>query len=153
MKKDLAGFIPLLIDEQIYVPKHNGKILENATFPQNSSKITKLLVVHPPLSQEEEDLKQKIIKAIGFNLANTGLLELSPEDKIKFTILQENLKFKQIISFGIGIEQLGLNIQCPLYQPVIVKNTTLLISEKLIELSQKDKKNQLWQSLKQMFNL
>lgn len=149
----MNSFIPFLIQEEIYVSSNFNNQIPNVEWTKNENKITKLLLVHPTLTQEEQDLMQNIIKAIGFNLANMNSLTLTPEDNIKFTILQEKIGFQQLMSFGVSPKQLGLNIIAPLYHPLFINNTEILFSENLTELTKKDKKKRLWQSLKQMFNL
>lgn len=149
----MVDYIPYLIDEEIIIPSNAIESLEKLKLPKDGDKITKLLVVHPPINEEEQELMQKIVKAAGFNLTNAVAIELVPKDKLKFGVLQQKLGFQKLISFGILPEQLGLNINCPFYHPIVLGEVELLISEKLLNLKEKDKKNLLWQSLKLMFNL
>ncbi len=57
-----------------------------------------------------------------------------------------------VLVFGLSPSQIGLNIQVPLYKPLVFCDTTFLFSEKLSAIEpDKTRKTNLWQALRQMF--
>ncbi len=100
----------------------------------------------------EMDTLQKIISAIGYDLhRDVILLENQLVNSIE---LQRQYQVKAVISFGVPLSNLGINIQSKLYEPLIMRDIGILKVEDLSLISKdKNKKLLLWNSLKLMFNL
>ncbi len=100
----------------------------------------------------EMDTLQKIIAAIGYDLGKDVILL---ENQVVSSIgLHKQYQVKAVISFGVPLSSLGINIDAELYEPVKIREINILKAEDLSLITQdKNKKLLLWNSLKQMFGL
>jgi hypothetical protein len=100
----------------------------------------------------EMDTLQKIISAIGYDLdRDVILLENQLVSSIK---LHQQYQVKAVISFGVPLFNLGINIESKLYEPLEIRGIGVLKVEDLSLIAKdKSKKLLLWNGLKLMFGL
>lgn len=136
-------FLKELLKDDVYV------IVENKRYP--------LLVLvedtkSPFLEEKNEELLEKILQSVGIKVPETRLLNtahLLPEDG--FDSFQE-LPSKRVLSFGVDLKTLGLNLSLKKYELKTQDNITFLLADTLPEIAtDKEMKKKLWQGLKQLF--
>ncbi|NJK83500.1 MAG: hypothetical protein HC912_06420 [Saprospiraceae bacterium] len=100
----------------------------------------------------EMDTLRKIIAAVGYNLEQDVIL--LKNKAVSSIQLHQHYHTCKIISFGVALSTLGINIDIPLYQSVEIGAFQVLRAEDLSLIAQdKNKKMLLWNSLKAMFGL
>ncbi|MEQ1744990.1 MAG: hypothetical protein ABMA02_06175 [Saprospiraceae bacterium] len=99
------------------------------------------------------DFLKKILLAAGLELERDTLFaQIGPMEGGRILPAIQERQAEKILIFGTGPEQLGLNVQIPLYQPTVFYGATFLFSEKLSVIEpDKAKKTNLWQALRQLF--
>ncbi|MFN0014571.1 MAG: hypothetical protein ACKVU2_08490 [Saprospiraceae bacterium] len=99
------------------------------------------------------DFLKKILLAAGLELErDTLFVQMDPTENGRILPAIRERQADKIVVFGTLPAQLGLNIQIPLYQPVDFNGATFLFSEKLSVIeSDKTRKTNLWQALRQLF--
>jgi hypothetical protein len=131
-------------------------IPENSMLEQAKGGFAKRVFVaiqSEPAFPENINFLSKILTAAGLNLEqDTMFAELDPDPKTSFLPLVKEKQAECILVFGITPKQLGLNINCPLYQPFDFYGTTFLFADSLSRLEpDKTLKAKLWQALQQLF--
>jgi hypothetical protein len=105
-------------------------------------------------SSEREDYLKKIMSAAKLNLLEDCLiLRGSLETKFpNFVSMQDAHVIQKAVLFGIKPTDIGLNLDMPLYQPVVFNNCTFLFVDKIsvIEPS-KERRAALWACLQRIF--
>ncbi|MDZ7881067.1 MAG: hypothetical protein U5L45_25600 [Saprospiraceae bacterium] len=105
-------------------------------------------------SVEREDYLKKIMSAAKFNLPEDCLiLRGSHETKFpSFIDLKRTHNVDKAVLFGIKPSDLGLNLEIPLYQPIVFNKCVFLFVDKIsvIEPS-KERRAALWVCLQKIF--
>lgn len=100
----------------------------------------------------EMDTLQKIIAAIGYDLDKDVIL--LDNQLVSSMELHQQYQVKAVISFGVPLSNLGINVEAKLYEPIKIREISILKVEDLSLIAQdKNKKLLLWNSLKLMFGL
>jgi len=95
-----------------------------------------------------------ILKACKLSLSDTALVNAHNNKEINYKTLLEKFKPETILFFGIEPAALEFPLQFPHYQLQQYNNQTYLSAPALHELSaDKQKKMQLWASLKKLFSI
>lgn len=104
-------------------------------------------------SPENTDFLKKVLLAAGLDLEKDTLqLAIKHGESVSFLPLAKTKQAERILVFGILPNQIGLHINCPLYEPVQFYGVELLFAHDLDELKPDTTlKRQLWQALQQLF--
>ena len=106
------------------------------------------------LPQNEKELLQNILKAIGFSLEKVVLVNVETGNIKNFAHINQIFKPKYFIGFGVLRTDIGLNIDLKGYKPTEFNDVSLLITHKLSDIAgNKKRKLMLWKCLKLMFNI
>ncbi|MGB1206026.1 MAG: hypothetical protein ACPG5B_10280 [Chitinophagales bacterium] len=106
------------------------------------------------LPQNEKELLQNILKAIGFSLEKVVLVNVEAGNIKNFAHIKEVFKPKYFIGFGVLRTDIGLNIDLKGYKPTEFNGVSLLVAHKLSDIEgNKKRKLILWKCLKHMFNI
>jgi hypothetical protein len=139
------------LDYQIFPTPELG---EFSTYIEGANARETLVAFFDEQSVEREDYLKKIMSAAKLNLLEDCLiLRGSLETKFpSFTQLQNVQTLNKAVLFGINPTDLGLNLNFPLYQPVVFAHCTFLFLDKIsvIEPS-KERRAALWACLQKMF--
>ena len=115
----------------------------------------KLLIVveKGDYTDETQALLTKIIKAVGFNLAEDALLlQLDSDRAVSFQQIKVTHKIDYLLCFGIPLARLGIHLQIPNYQITTHSNWQMLKADKLqYIIQQKSAKAALWKALQTLF--
>jgi len=107
------------------------------------------------LPPAEEELLKKILGAVSLQLDGVDLVNLNNVQKLDFLTLHRDKRLHQLLSFGVELSRLGLDIGLNLYQPERVEGVGVVLSETLSELindASNGKKKKLWAALKVLFS-
>lgn len=122
--------------------------------PRNRNKVMILFFNEqsPYLKKNEEALLQKILTAVHLRLEEVDLVNLNNIRQIDYMDILKDKLLNQLISFGISLTELNLQIHLIKYQTEKVEGIDMLLADSLsvIEHDQ-DLKKQLWKCLKDMF--
>lgn len=112
-----------------------------------------IVVLKETESIEQVNFLKKVLLAAGLNLENDTLLaKLEAGEQLPVLPLVKIKQAECILVFGCTPNQLGLNLECPLYQLVDFYDTRLLFANKISILEpDTGRKRQLWQALQQLF--
>ncbi len=141
--------------------KESG-IFDFEIYPLNENKISvckgqnkKGLLVAMAGDERPElaDFLMKILQAVGFDLQNDALnLWVTPSEQFWFKDLDRASPVSHAVFFGITPAQAGLNLEVPIYQPVVVSGKTFLFSDSLAKIQENPAlKRPLWEALKIIF--
>jgi hypothetical protein len=122
--------------------------------PRNKSKVMVLFYndQSPYLRKNEEALLQKILAAVHLKLEEIDLLNLNNIRQVDYVDFLKDKTLNQLISFGISLTELNLQIHLLKYQIEKVEGITMLLADSLNFLEHDlDAKKQLWKCLKEMF--
>ncbi len=127
---------PPVVVEEVFVPQVNHQVL--------------ILVEH--LSEADKDLLTKIIAAVKLDLTKVEVLDLATIGKANLRPVLSSRAVKQLVTFGIPLFTINLEIPLIPYQVRTIQGVHFLYADMLSEL-QNDvpKKKALWGALKQMF--
>jgi DNA polymerase III psi subunit len=104
------------------------------------------------LKPAEEALLIKILQSVGLQLDEVDLVNLNNIKRINYVDILKEKELNQLISFGIDLRELDLQIPLLAYEVKKVEGIALLLADSLTELEiNTDKKKMLWKALKQMF--
>lgn len=134
------------------------KAVQEKTTPISSVKLpnillkSRVLILTDAISDNEKNFLSKILNAIGTNLEQVDLIELSKVQSIDYQDFIAQNVTQKFISFGVGLGKLDWNILLNLYQIKNVAGVDFLLSDELriIEADIQLKKT-LWGELKKMF--
>jgi|GEM_PF-2469717 len=105
------------------------------------------------LNPEEEVLLTKIMGAVKLRLEDVELVNINNHRDTLVDILKDKL-VNQILSFGIELRDLDIQIPMEPYRVIRVEGIDMLLADSLFELQlNTDKKKMLWQALQGMFLL
>jgi len=123
--------------------------------PRNRSKVVIIYTNQQTvyLNPEEEVLLSKILSAVKLRLEDVDLVNVHNHRDSLVDILKDKL-VNQIISFGIELRDLDIQIPLEAYRVTRVEGIDILLADSLFELQlNTDKKKMLWQALQAMFLL
>ena len=137
-------FLKELLKDDVYI------IGENKRYPL-------LILVEdlnsPYLNEKDEEFLEKIMQSVGVKLSEIRLNNIASDElKESYDTLQE-IPAQRVISFGVSLKKLGLDIDLQKYLIITQENISFLMADTLAEISaDQSKKKQLWQGLKQLFH-
>ena len=109
-------------------------------------------------SEEIEAFLAKILSAVQLDLKrDSSLIQLHPNEKMRFTQVKDKLSSKYLISFGIQPGRLGLHFENQPYQFIQHQDVTYLFADNLMEIYEerqaggKQKSGALWKALQAIF--
>jgi DNA polymerase III psi subunit len=123
--------------------------------PINKSKVMILFFNEqsPYLRRNEEALLQKILAAVHLKIEDVDLVNLNNIRQIDYMDMLKDKVLNQLISFGISLTELNLQIHLLKYQLETVEGIKMLLADSLSFLEHDlDAKKQLWKCLKEMFS-
>ncbi|MDO1446641.1 hypothetical protein Q0590_10290 [Rhodocytophaga aerolata] len=104
------------------------------------------------LKKNEEALLQKILSAVHLKLEEVDLVNLNNIRRIDYIDMLKDKVLNQLISFGISLTELNLQIHLIKYQVEKIEGIDMLLADSLSVLEyDQDLKKQLWKCLKEMF--
>ncbi len=111
-----------------------------------------LVLLDSELTSDLREFLSKILSAVHYDITNTTLTNVNDLPNKRFTYLEQNIRFKKVICFGISPEAINLNINSIKYRPLAIGDKTLLFSESLFKVQEdKEKKAKLWNALQALF--
>ncbi len=112
-----------------------------------------LVVLKETEGLEHTNFLNKVLLAAGLNLEKDTLLAaLEAGEQLPVLPLAKTKQAESILVFGFTPKQLGLNLDCPLYQPVNFYGVRFLFADNVSILEPDNgRKRQLWQALQQLF--
>ena len=103
------------------------------------------------LNKEEETLLSKILGAVKLRLEDVELVNIYNHRDTLIEILNQKM-VNQLISFGIELRDLDIQVPLMPYQVTRVEGIDILLADSLFELQlNTDKKKRLWQALQTLF--
>lgn len=144
--------ISIIFTESIY--KIQEKISYSVFNFEGENNRNILIVIEKDLEIHEREFLEKILTALKLNLRDTAILSINQFPNIAFIDIQKYFSPKKIISFGILPKKIGINSIIPIYQTKKLESCSFLLANNLKVISEKeDEKKELWQQLKNMFNV
>jgi DNA polymerase III psi subunit len=139
----------------VAVPKPQPPVSASQPRPVNKSKVMILFFNEQSiyLKRNEEALLQKILAAVHLKLEDVDLVNLNNIRQIDSMDILKDKVLNQLISFGISLTELNLQIHLLKYQLETVEGIKMLLADNLSFLEHDmDAKKQLWKCLKEMFS-
>ncbi len=124
------------------------------TFPDLQYRV--LVLIDNPrkeyLEGEQRILLDNILKAIGLGIDQVDVINISFLDNSDANILFTERKINYLITFGVPLIRLQIDLLLPPYMPEQVEGIWLLLADTLTKVeSDREVKKRLWQALKRMF--
>lgn len=116
----------------------------------------KLLVIINNLTAADKQLLEKILGSVKQNITEVSILDISTESiDLNKVLAASNSKIEKVLSFGVAMSNIQLNILLLPYQVSSSQNVTFLMVDDMtaITTNLKDEKRLLWAGLKTMFGL
>ena len=167
----LTDALPLLLTETIYVIPETEKTTappvvvsipdiptpapSKSEHPRNRNRLVVIYnnIKTVYLNPEEEALLAKILGAVKLRLEDVDLVNVNNHRDTLIEILRDKMA-NQIISFGIELRDLDIQVPLEAYRVQRVEGIDILLADSLFELQlNTDKKKMLWQALQGMFLL
>jgi hypothetical protein len=166
----LTDALPLLLTETIYIVPEKEKTspvpsvaepevpVPAVAQPVRPRNRNRLVVIYNNiktvyLNPEEESLLTKILGAVKLRLEDVELVNVNNHRDTLIEILRDKMA-NQIISFGIELRDLDIQVPLEAYRVQRVEGIDILLADSLFELQlNTDKKKMLWQALQGMFLL
>ncbi|WP_093198845.1 DNA polymerase III subunit psi [Siphonobacter aquaeclarae] len=112
-----------------------------------------LILVDNP-SAEDLTLLENILKAVNLSLDSVELLDLAKVAGLRYKELLNDQYLHHLLSFGVPLKKVGLQIFLMPYQARQVEGVQFLLVDPLQDIqADKDKKKALWRVLKQLFTI
>lgn len=112
-----------------------------------------LILVDNP-SAEDLTLLENILKAVNLSLDSVELLDLAKVAGLRYKELLNDQYLHHLLSFGVPLKKVGLQIFLMPYQARLVEGVQFLLVDPLQDIqADKDKKKALWRVLKQLFTI
>ena len=112
-----------------------------------------LILVDNP-SAEDLSLLENILKAVNLSLDSVELLDLAKVAGLRYKELLNDQYLHHLLSFGVPLKKVGLQIFLMPYQARQVEGVQFLLVDPLQDIqADKDKKKALWRVLKQLFTI
>jgi DNA polymerase III psi subunit len=141
--------------QQMVASKPQAPVPPAKPLPANKSKVMILFFNEqsPYLRRNEEALLQKILAAVHLKIEDVDLVNLNNIRQIDYMDMLKDKVLNQLISFGISLTELNLQIHLLKYQLETVEGIKMLLADSLSFLEHDlDAKKQLWKCLKEMFS-
>lgn len=136
--------------EAIDISAQNEAILEL----KKTDSLEDVVVIVNSINSIQKDLLLKIISSVKLSFEHISLIDVS-SNTLSFSELIKKSKHPKlrIISFGVEMSEIGLEISVSNYQLKVEKNLSFLLIDSLqiINENKMDEKKLLWVILKQMF--
>lgn len=150
-EKTLAATIPA---PQPPAAAQNQAPVKPPVAVKNKNKV--LILFHnelsPYLAKNEEALLRKILFSIKLDIDDVDLVNYNNIQRVDYMDVLKDKILNQLISFGVSLTALNLQLYLKKYQVERVEGVDLLLSDSLTELEHNaDKKKMLWKALQQMF--
>ena len=140
---------PQLVEKPVPVP-----IPDKKPVSKNKSKLMILFnnEQSPYLKRSEEALLQKILAAIQLTIDDVELVNFNNIRNINYIDLLKEKVLNQLISFGISLTELNLDIRLQKYKVEKIEGISVLLADTLDVLeTDMERKKQLWRALQLMF--
>jgi DNA polymerase III psi subunit len=112
----------------------------------------RVIILVNNITMEDEILLAKILTAVKLNLEDVELLKLDALKNVNIRAALSQSLISQLITFGIPLSKIKLEIPLVPYQIREIKNIRFLYSDELHELKEDvTKKKALWKALQEMF--
>ena len=126
-----------------------------AQFPDLKHRV--LILIDNPrkeyLEGEQRILLDNILKSIGLAIDQVDVINISFLDNNDANILFTQRKINYLITFGVPLIRLKIDLLLPPYMPEQVEGIWLLLVDSLSKVEEdREIKKKLWQALKRMFN-
>ena len=138
--------------EAIDVSAKNETILEL----KDTDSLEDVIVIVSSINSNQKDLLLKILSSVKLSFERISLIDVSTYTNSISELIKKSKHPKlRIISFGVEMSKIGLEISVSNYQLKVEKNLSFLLIDSLqaIHENKKDEKRLLWVVLKQMFLL
>lgn len=147
--------IYLLKDEFVAeLPVQNTEIHNQTTIPtvRYYQPTQKVIILVNSLNSVDIELLGKILGAVKLDLSSVDIIELVESQDIDLSQIFVQNSVKQVITFGVNLSELSLNVSLNPYQILEKEGIKFIYSDSLSDI-QNDipKKKALWGSLKGMF--
>jgi hypothetical protein len=143
------------VAQPVAVPKPQPPVPAALPRPVNKSKVMILFFNEQSiyLKRNEEALLQKILAAVHLKIEDVDLVNLNNIRQVDYMDILKDKVLNQLISFGISLTELNLQIHLLKYQLETVEGIKMLLADNLSFLEHDmDAKKQLWKCLKEMFS-
>ncbi len=137
-------------------PPSRTKRNEYATLGNNEKEILILISSEEALYLPDDQLNflVGILSACGLTMNDVAILNTKKNTAVTYDLINQELKSKTILLFGVTVEEIQLPITFPDYQVQKFNNQVYLTAPILSQLqSDKAEKSKLWSSLKQIFSI
>ena len=116
------------------------------------NEIIPLLILVDEISEANKVFLEKILMAVNLNLEKVTLLTTSDLKAINFQKFSENKIYQKILSFGVSLSTINMNIMLMPYENKLIENVWFLMAEKLVIVENDvNHKRRLWGCLQQLF--
>jgi hypothetical protein len=106
----------------------------------------------PYLAKNEEALLKKILLSIKLDIDDVDLVNYNNIQRIEYIDLLKEKVLNQLISFGVSLTALNLELYLKKYQVERIEGVDMLLADSLSVLENSpDAKKLLWKALQQMF--
>ena len=112
-----------------------------------------IFICYPTTDESMANFLTKILSAVKLNLkADVLILTKTPDNDFSFSPLAKELGIQKAIFFGQSPQTVGLQINCPKYQPFQLNDCLFLFADDLASISANQQlKKLLWNALKEIF--
>lgn len=124
----------------------------------NDNKAILLILRVKEWDQELKTFLGKILKAVDLDIEeDIYCINITNHSSISFSRLPGKNNYQNIICFGLAPTEIGLTVDCKMYQPFVLSNKNWLFAHNLqdiFEERQQGKKQMagaLWNAMKQLF--
>ena len=178
--KEKLSYLGLLMDEPIYVIKSEkimaippsvassappqtivpevtpllGQAVVQKPVTKNKNKVLILFnnEQSPYLPKAEEALLKKILFSIKLDIDDVDLVNYNNIQRVDYMDLLKDKILNQLISFGVSLTTLNLQLYLKKYQVENIEGVDMLLADSLSDLENSaDKKKLLWKGLQHMF--
>ncbi len=134
----------------IGLPAQNETILEL----KKTDSLEDVVVIVNSINSNQKDLLLKILSSVKLSFEKISLIDVSSSTlSFSESIKKSKHPILRIISFGVDMSKIGLEVSVFPYQLKVEKNLSFLLIDSLqiINENKKDEKKLLWVILKQIF--
>ena len=126
-------------------------LIEDQTQPLHFTTQKKALVIclENDINEANTQLLDKILSAINLSIQDVEIIIQPTGSILNITQLLRDCEPNVMLSFHVNLNKNGLNIEQKLYQPIILMNTSIIISQALSHLQNDNQaKAKLWNAIK-----
>ena len=112
-----------------------------------------IFICYPTSDEGMVDFLTKILSAVKLDLkTEVFVLTKTPDNNFSFSTFAKEVGIQKAILFGLSPQTIGLQINCPKYQPFKLNDCLFLFADELANISaQQSLKKLLWAALKEVF--